>query len=75
MRVFHWEELNDLEERAKLAFAMRKELNGQNSRTVMSMKDARAKGQETDDVDQLRMLLSSISSDKLNAVLKEWSKS
>ena len=63
---------SELEERVKLAFTMYKELNAQNHRTVMSIKDYKLKSNsESDEVDKLAMLLSSIPSDKLKALLLE----
>lgn len=63
----------DLENRVKLAFTMYKELGAQAQKTVMNIKDykLKANSDSSDEVDKLSMLLSSIPSDKLKALLKE----
>lgn len=65
---------SELEERMKLAFAMRDKLYSQSERAVKNLRESKLRGNDTDDVDKLRMLLSSISSDKLKAVLSELNK-
>lgn len=63
---------DELEERVKLAFTMYKELGSLNQRTVMSLKDYKMKtNSESDEVDKLSLLLSSIPGDKLKTLLLE----
>jgi hypothetical protein len=63
---------DELEERVKLAFAMYKELGALNQRTIMGLKDHKLKSNgESDEVDKLSLLLSSIPSEKLKALLLE----
>ena len=65
---------DELLDRVKVAFTMYKELGALNQRTVMSMKDFRMKsGSESDEIDKISLLLSSIPSDKLKSLLTELS--
>lgn len=62
----------ELEDRVKLAFTMYKELGALNQKTIMSLKDYRMKtNSESDEIDKLSLLLSSIPSDKLKSLLLE----
>ncbi len=64
----------ELEDRVKLAFTMYKELGSLNQRTVMSIKDFKVKSNsESDEIDKISLLLSSIPSDKLKTLLTELS--
>lgn len=65
---------DELEDRVKLAFTMYKELASINQRTVMSIKDFKLKtGSEGGEINKISLLLSSIPSDKLKALLTELS--
>ena len=67
---------DEFESRVKMVFTMYKELATLNQRTVMSLKDYRLKsGNETDEIDKISMLLSSIPSDKLKTALDNITKS
>lgn len=63
---------DELEDRVKLGFAMYKELSTLNNRTILSLKDYRLKSNsESDEMDRLKLLLSSIPTDKLEGLLRE----
>lgn len=63
---------DDLEERVKLAFTMYRELGTLNQRTIQNIRDYHLKANTgSDDVDKMSLLLSSIPSDKLKALLLE----
>lgn len=63
---------DELEDRTRLAFSMYKELAALNQRTVMSIKDYKLKSNSNgEEIDKISLLLSSIPSDKLKALLSE----
>lgn len=63
---------DDLEERVKLAFTMYRELGTLNQRTIQNLKDYHLKANTgSDGVDKMSLLLSSIPSEKLKALLLE----
>lgn len=65
----------DLEDRVKVGFMMYDRLYEMNRRTINMLKDFRLKSNGAEDEsDKLKMLLSSIPTDKLKAILSELSK-
>lgn len=66
---------DELDDRVKTAFTMYRDLAALNQRTLMSLKEYKLKSNTEDETDKLSMLLSSIPSDKLKALLEEISAS